>query len=493
MNRSLAAALTLTLAAAAFAQPTQAHRVVGTTANEIAYEIENTDDGGFITVGRISQTPTTPADIHVVKYDRVGNHLWSRRYGSSNQANDVGYSIQQTRDGGYIIGFETASISARQGLGLLKITAAGAMVWNRIYTGTPFFDSPAGVQVVELEDGSFAAVGRLESGGGVINPMLIRAAFNGVPISQQRYVIPQVPEFSFTDIILDNQAFAIAGWQRQNANSFRQPMILRTDLTGAVQWANIYPLPGVALATADAITRTRDGYAFAGRNDTFAGGLLGIAGEVNLNGTFQWARVIRELRVGISAATTNNGSVFFYGERSGFGQSMMIEFGPGGALNNSRVYTPVNNQTLGHDILSLPCDQGLAMTGQTNFQTSGQADIHWLRSGLDGIAGCQEGPAFAAVAPITLPETRLLMTRVPESLSSSIDMFTQDVPLNNIRFCVAAGCPADFNRDSAVDGDDVIAFFLLWDNGLPCADVNGDGAVDGDDVIFFFFHWDNGC
>jgi hypothetical protein len=493
MNRALASAFALTLAAAAFAQPTQAHRVVGTSSHEVAYEIENTDDGGFITVGRISPSPTAPADIHVVKYDRVGNHLWSRRYGSSNQANDVGYSIQQTRDGGYIIGFETTSISARQGLGLLKITATGGIVWNRVFTGTPFFDSPAGCQVVELEDGSFAAVGRLESAGGVVNPMLIRAAFNGVPISQQRYVISHVPEISFTDIILDNQAFAIAGWIRQNANAPRQPMVLRTDLVGTVQWANEYPLPGVVLATADAITRTRNGYAFAGRNNTPAGGLLGIAAEVNLNGVFQWARVIRELRVGVSAATTSGSSVYFYGERSGFGQSMMIEFGPGGALNNSMAYTPVNNQTLGHDILSLPCDQGLAMTGQTNFQTVGQADIHWLRSGLDGLTGCQESPAFAPIAPITLPANRLIMTRVIEQLHQQIDMFTQDVPLNNIRFCVADGCPADFNQDGAVDGDDVIAFFRLWDNGLPCADVNGDGAVDGDDVIFFFNRWDNGC
>ncbi|MFZ4575872.1 MAG: GC-type dockerin domain-anchored protein, partial [Phycisphaerales bacterium] len=54
-------------------------------------------------------------------------------------------------------------------------------------------------------------------------------------------------------------------------------------------------------------------------------------------------------------------------------------------------------------------------------------------------------------------------------------------------------CPGDFNCDGGVDGDDVIAFFGLWDAGDIAADVNGDSGVDGDDVIAFFERWDAGC
>ncbi|MFZ4576717.1 MAG: GC-type dockerin domain-anchored protein, partial [Phycisphaerales bacterium] len=58
---------------------------------------------------------------------------------------------------------------------------------------------------------------------------------------------------------------------------------------------------------------------------------------------------------------------------------------------------------------------------------------------------------------------------------------------------VSACCPADFNGDGGVDGDDVIGFFQLWDSGDPGADFNRDGGVDGDDVIGFFERWDAGC
>ena len=54
-------------------------------------------------------------------------------------------------------------------------------------------------------------------------------------------------------------------------------------------------------------------------------------------------------------------------------------------------------------------------------------------------------------------------------------------------------CRADYNSDGGVDGDDVITFFALWDNGNTFADITGDGGVDGDDVIDFFQRWDSGC
>jgi hypothetical protein len=52
-------------------------------------------------------------------------------------------------------------------------------------------------------------------------------------------------------------------------------------------------------------------------------------------------------------------------------------------------------------------------------------------------------------------------------------------------------CPADWNNDGGVDGDDVIAFFAEWNNGV--ADYNFDDGTDGDDVIAFFADWNTQC
>ncbi len=53
-------------------------------------------------------------------------------------------------------------------------------------------------------------------------------------------------------------------------------------------------------------------------------------------------------------------------------------------------------------------------------------------------------------------------------------------------------CPADYNMDGGIDGQDVQAFYADWELGLTPADVNQDGGVDGADVQFFFEVWEAG-
>lgn len=51
----------------------------------------------------------------------------------------------------------------------------------------------------------------------------------------------------------------------------------------------------------------------------------------------------------------------------------------------------------------------------------------------------------------------------------------------------------DYNGDGGIDGSDIEAFFVDWQNGEAASDVNGDGGIDGSDVEFFFERWSQGC
>lgn len=57
----------------------------------------------------------------------------------------------------------------------------------------------------------------------------------------------------------------------------------------------------------------------------------------------------------------------------------------------------------------------------------------------------------------------------------------------------AACCPADFNNDGGVNGDDVQSFFLAFEAGEALADFNGDGGIDGQDIEAFFIRFEAGC
>jgi len=56
----------------------------------------------------------------------------------------------------------------------------------------------------------------------------------------------------------------------------------------------------------------------------------------------------------------------------------------------------------------------------------------------------------------------------------------------------APNCPADFNQDGGVDGQDVEAFFTAWVTGVAVGDVNLDGGVNGQDVEYFLVRWQQG-
>jgi len=57
---------------------------------------------------------------------------------------------------------------------------------------------------------------------------------------------------------------------------------------------------------------------------------------------------------------------------------------------------------------------------------------------------------------------------------------------------ISSACPADFNLDGGVDGDDVTAYFTAWEAGESTADVNSDGGTDGSDITVFFAAWEAG-
>ena len=72
-----------------------------------------------------------------------------------------------------------------------------------------------------------------------------------------------------------------------------------------------------------------------------------------------------------------------------------------------------------------------------------------------------------------------------------------DFQIDNIRIAGSnrPGCPpciADHNRDGGVDGADVHAFFMEWDQSRTCADSNEDGGVDAMDIAAFFAEWQQG-
>jgi len=65
------------------------------------YSIELTNDGGIVFVGTNKVSFLGDYDLWMVKTNSDGDTLWSKRIG--DQFTQIGYSIKETVDGGFII------------------------------------------------------------------------------------------------------------------------------------------------------------------------------------------------------------------------------------------------------------------------------------------------------------------------------------------------------------------------------------------------------
>ena len=98
---------------------------------DIAHDIKQTEDNGFIIVGHKSANNENLnsgyRDIWVIKLDSNGDTLWTKSYGVQYNYYS-GYSIQQTFDDGFIISGQCGNQPC-----LLKIDSLGLREWIRSY------------------------------------------------------------------------------------------------------------------------------------------------------------------------------------------------------------------------------------------------------------------------------------------------------------------------------------------------------------------------
>jgi hypothetical protein len=125
--------------------------------------VQQTSDGGYITVGVIFPYTTDNSDILLVKVDSYGQTLWIKSYGGGGD--DYGDWVQQTYDGGYIIVGGTESYEhGKRHIYLIKTNDKGDTLWTKTYQGSDYFCST----VQQTSDGGYIINGISDNTNGGI-------------------------------------------------------------------------------------------------------------------------------------------------------------------------------------------------------------------------------------------------------------------------------------------------------------------------------------
>ena len=131
------------------------NRTLGGSQNDLGMSVQQTSDGGYIIAGSTMSFGAGEGDVYLVKTDSQGRETWSTTFGGTQD--DSGYSVQETSDGGYIIAGHTMSFgSGSADVYLVKTDSQGRETWNRTFGGS---QDDLGYSVQETSDGGYIISG----------------------------------------------------------------------------------------------------------------------------------------------------------------------------------------------------------------------------------------------------------------------------------------------------------------------------------------------
>jgi hypothetical protein len=155
-----------------------------TSVMDAGREVQETNDGGYIVVGYTSAVDINFSDVYLIKLNSSGVVQWKKTYGGGSY--DIGYTVQQTTDNGYIIGATTNSYGAGNwDAYLIKTDANGVIQWSKAY-GKSGEDRAQCAR--QTSDGGYILCGRSSSfGAGNFDAVLYRTDATGTLLWTKGY------------------------------------------------------------------------------------------------------------------------------------------------------------------------------------------------------------------------------------------------------------------------------------------------------------------
>tara|TARA_B100000073_G_C23731565_1_gene570981 strand:+ start:95 stop:1276 length:1182 start_codon:yes stop_codon:yes gene_type:complete len=213
--------------------------------------VKQTVDGGYIIIG--STGSDYYYDVWLIKTDPKGTEEWNQTFGGDNK--DYGNSVQQTIDGGYIITGEiSSSVNGSSDVLLIKTDQQGQEEWIQTFGGS---DYDIGNSIEQTYDGGYIITGSTRSyGNGSSDVLLVKTDQQG----QEEWI--QTFGGGYIDIgnsikQTSDNGYIITGYTQSYGNGSRDVWLIKTNYQGNEEWSQTFG--GSYVDIGNSVQQTIDG------------------------------------------------------------------------------------------------------------------------------------------------------------------------------------------------------------------------------------------
>ena len=348
-------------------------------ADDYGYSVKQTMDGGFIIAGNThSYGAGLYRDILLIRTDSHGNELWSKTYGGEFE--ERGKFVQQTLDGGFVVVGFTCSFGAGQSdLAILKVDAYGNKEWLKTFGG---LNAEEGNSIQKV-DGGYIVTGYTRSHGvGNDDVYLIKTDRDGNEIWTKTYGGPDSDRARSVHQTIDG-GYIIGGITGYKKFFEGDVFLIKVGPHGNEEWSTSFG--GAQIDYCRAVIQSNDGgYVLVGYTRSYGAG----SGDIYViktdgNGVETWSRTFGgiEDEEGFSVQKTVDGAYIIAGYTKSFGAGngdiYLIKIDEEGHELWSQTFGAQDDER-GYSVQET-VDSGYIITGYTRSFSNDNKDVYLLK------------------------------------------------------------------------------------------------------------------
>jgi len=242
-------------------------RTYGGSGSDICKYAQQTSDGGYVVAGGTDSFGAGSKDFWLLKTDADGNMLWNRTYGGSSYEDF--YAAHCTSDGGYIVTGWSSSFGVNTDAWVVRTDANGDSLWARTYGGDGW---DAFYSVQETSDGGYVMGGQSNSfpGPGSYDFWVVRTDADGNSLWSNIYGGELAEYCRSVDETFDG-GYALIGYTQSFGAGSWDLWLVKTDPDGDSLWSRTFGGIGSDCCLAGQQT-TDGGYILAAYTGSFGAG-----------------------------------------------------------------------------------------------------------------------------------------------------------------------------------------------------------------------------